>query len=259
MIVHQVTNSWGNYNYNAFIYKETYWESHFHKNYELIYAYKGETEVILNGVSHILLQGELILISPFSIHSLKGKPNSKVWVSVFSDDYISAFAEKNKHKSYIKFRCDGNIEKILKENLFQSNQPEKYLLISFLYMVCSQCDKNTEYDITTQNNKFIYQVIEYISENIDTNITLKELAQELNYEYHYFSALFNENFYMNFKSFINIFRIETAIKLLSDEAYTITEICEKCGFGSIRNFNRVFKQLSGDTPNNYRKKANNKN
>ncbi|MBO5060012.1 MAG: helix-turn-helix transcriptional regulator [Clostridia bacterium] len=99
----------------------------------------------------------------------------------------------------------------------------------------------------------MYRVIEYISENLSEDIKLKEMAHTLNYEYHYFSTLFHKCFCINFKSFINIFRFDAACKLLGDGAETITDVCNKCGFGSIRNFNRVFKQLGGITPGEYRK------
>lgn len=252
MILHQVPNSYGNYNYNAFIYTETLWESHFHGNYELIYGIEGETEVLLNSIKYTLTKGELILVSPYTIHSLNGFKNSKIWVGVFSEDFIVSFAEKNKFTSFIKFRCDAKINSILEENLFYQGEPEHYLLVACLYMVCNECLKNASSTSKKQDNKFVYQVIEYISENLSENISLKKIAYNLNYEYHYFSALFNKYFFMNFKNFINIYRFDMACKLLANRYETVTSVCNQCGFGSIRNFNRVFKQLGGLTPSEYR-------
>lgn len=252
MIMHQVGNSGGNYNYNAFIYKETLWNSHFHGNYELIYGIDGNTEVTLNSIKYILSPGELILISPYIIHSLKGFPGSQIWVGVFSEDFVVSFAEKNKYANFIKFRCEENVEKILKENLFVPDRPEHYLLISYLYMVCNECVKSKGVQSLGKDNDFIYNVVNYVSENLKEDITLKETAGALNYEYHYFSSLFHKCFNMNFRNFINIFRFEQACRLLLGGRDSITEICNKCGFGSVRNFNRVFRQLSGITPGEYR-------
>lgn len=253
MILHQVPNSYGNYNYNAYVYTDVLWEFHFHGNYELIYGIEGETEVTLNSVKYILKKSELILISPYTIHSLNGLENSKIWVGVFSDDFIISFAEKNKFTSYIKFKCDDKINKILEDNLFFQGEPDHYLLMAYLYMVCNECIKNPASHSKKQDNKFIYQVIEYISEKLSENISLKEMAHNLNYEYHYFSSLFNKCFFMNFRSFINIYRFDMACKLLADKNESVTSVCNQCGFGSIRNFNRVFKQLGGYTPTEYRK------
>ena len=253
MVIHQITNSYGNYNYNAYIYDKVFFESHFHGNYELIYSIKGNTEVTINDVKCIISQGELILVSPYTIHALKGEVGSRVWVGVFSEDYISSFVEKNRFVSFLSFKCEPKIEKILVEQLFFEGKPEQYLLTACLYLVCNECAKKVTSCNSKKDEKFMLAVIEYISENLSQDKSLKEVASELNYEYHYFSSLFHRHFAMNFKSFVNIFRFEFACKLLMNTDASITVICEKCGFGSIRNFNRVFKQLSGITPGQYRK------
>lgn len=253
MIVHQTTNSHGNYNYNAFIYSDVVFASHFHGNYELIYVIEGSTSLSLNSISENLQQGELILISPYTVHTITIPKNSYTWIGVFSSDFIPAFAEKNKFISFSKFRCEKSVEDTLRKHLFTEDKPEKYLHIACLYMVCSECTKNAVANNVNRNNDFMHKVIEYISCNLSDNITLKEISQELNYEYHYFSLLFNQNFSINFRSFINTFRFENACKLLTSTSDNITTVCDKCGFGSIRNFNRVFKQSCGLTPNEYRK------
>ncbi len=58
---------------------------------------------------------------------------------------------------------------------------------------------------------------------------------------------------MNFKSLLNVFRFDKACRLLANKSIDIGDISEKCGFGSLRNFNRVFKDLSGTSPSEYRK------
>ena len=59
-------------------------------------------------------------------------------------------------------------------------------------------------------------VISYISDNIDNDISMQGLADALGYEYHYLSALFNQCFSMNFKKFLNIYKVEKACSLLED-------------------------------------------
>ena len=252
MPFHQDHNSQGNYNYNVHLYTDATYDAHFHGNYELICGLKGVTEYSVNGKEDTLLPGEMVLISPYVIHSIKIK-NSTTWIGVFSEDFIQDFAEKNRYKRYSKFRCDGQIQKILEENLFLEKRPPHYLHIAYLYMVCNECEKNATTVSLQNDNVFIRKVIEYISENLKENLTLSDIADDLNYEYHYFSSIFHKCFSMNFKNFINIFRFEKACKMLTENKKDITEICNECGFGSIRNFNRVFKSLSGLTPTEYRK------
>lgn len=251
-MIHQPTNSRRNFNYNAFIYSDTVWESHFHGNYELIYTLKGKVELTLNGYSDELSRGELILLSPYAVHSFTVPPKSEAWVGVFSDEFISQFAAKYMGVQFSKFSCKKEIDDIIRNGLLFPGEPDRYLCMAYLYMVCSECIRGAEKVNSVRDTKFMTSVIEYISENVEYDLTLKDVAERCNYEYHYCSAVFHQCFSMNFKEFINIFRVEKACKLLMNNDERVTDISRRCGFSSIRNFNRVFKKLLGCTPNEYR-------
>jgi len=54
---------------------------------------------------------------------------------------------------------------------------------------------------------------------------------------------------MNFSEYLNVIRVEHAIEMIKSEPQTsITAISLKCGFTTIRNFNRVFKEITGYSP-----------
>ena len=252
MIVHQIGNSQGNYSYSANIYKNVQYHSHFHANYELIYVLDGRAQVGINGVSQVLYQGELLLIPPYIVHSFSVDECSDIWIGVFSEDFIMSFARKNEGKRFSAFTCEAQIEKMLQKYLFVEQQPDHFMLISCLYMALNECEKNAKMLEETYNFKFMHSVIEYISENICNEASLKDMATELGYEYHYLSMLFNDCFGMNFKNFLNMYRYDIACRKLMDKNKDITVICDECGFGSVRNFNRVFKNMSGMTPREYR-------
>lgn len=251
-MIHQVTNSYGNYSYNAFIYEDITWESHFHGNYELIYMIEGSYNVTINNTTVKLNQGELLLIPPFSVHSLDIH-NCKAWVAVFSKDHISAFDRENRYSHFSKFKCSKEIEGFLKSNLFMEEKPEHYLCISCLYLVCNECKKNATLYSDYQEQRLMDEVLKYIEKNYLNEISMQEISSALNYEYHYFSALFNKTFSMNFKRFLNLFRYEKACEMILEDAFPLSVIAMQCGFGSIRNFNRVFKELSGYTPKEFKK------
>jgi signal transduction histidine kinase/DNA-binding response OmpR family regulator/ligand-binding sensor domain-containing protein len=52
--------------------------------------------------------------------------------------------------------------------------------------------------------------------------------------------------------FIHSVRLKRAAQLLKDSEYTISEISDRCGFNTIRTFNRLFKDEFGLTPTQYR-------
>jgi AraC-like DNA-binding protein len=51
---------------------------------------------------------------------------------------------------------------------------------------------------------------------------------------------------------LNDIRIAEAVNRLRETSDSISEICYKCGFNNISNFNRIFKRRKGITPSAYR-------
>lgn len=251
MIIHQKHNSTGNFSYNAFVYNNTHWPLHFHNNFELVYAYKNSTKLSVGNNDIQLDEGELILIPPNIIHSIIPN-NSTNWIAVFSEDFIHYFAKTNKNIAFSPFRCSDDIEAFLKKNLFYEGQPDLYMMKACLYLICGELTKNSVQGNYDLDFNFISQVTNYISENFLHNITMKETSIALGYEYHYFSALFHKNFAINFRQFLNLYKYKLSCEMLleNDNIYIVSD---KCGFSNTRNFNRVFKNLSGKTPMEYKK------
>lgn len=254
MLIHQITNSKGNYNYNAYIYRCNGFQNHFHKNFELVYVIDGSVEMNINGEDTKLTEGETLLISPYSIHDFYVQKNSQVWIGVFSEDFIHSFAQKYGSCIFSKFRMDKSTESFLKEHIFFQGQPsDVYITKACLYMACSECLKNSNIINSKASQNFRSRVTDYISNNLSEEITMEKTATELGYEYHYFSSLFHQNFAINFSEFINMYRFEMACEMLRDNTSEITYIATECGFASIRNFNRVFKKFGGCTPTEFRR------
>ncbi len=252
MILHNVANYTDNYNYDSGIYKNMESDLHFHDCYELIYSIEGYTKIKIDEKTDFLSNGEFILISPYITHSFSVDASSTAWIGVFSEDFISSFADKYKNAQFSKFTCEPQIEKMLEKYLVSGDASEHYMLTSCLYMVCNECEKNADKQVLNGNYKIKSSIISYVNENIFKDITMNDLASALGYEYHYLSSLFHDCFGMNFKNFINILRYYMACRLLSDKSKDITAISQECGFGSVRNFNRVFKKMSGLTPREYK-------
>lgn len=82
------------------------------------------------------------------------------------------------------------------------------------------------------------------------SITFDEAVEYMHFSQSHFSKLFREAFGMPFTQYLNAVRIYSAIGMLRKGQDSITEISIRCGFKSIRNFNRAFKNLTGCSPSN---------
>ena len=88
------------------------------------------------------------------------------------------------------------------------------------------------------------------------NLSLALLADEMKMSNHQLSELINSQFNMGFSQYIRAQRIEAAKQLLTTEPdASILSISMQVGFNSQSNFYAAFKEITGDSPGNYRKMA----
>jgi len=90
----------------------------------------------------------------------------------------------------------------------------------------------------------------------DADLTLATLAVELGLHPHDLSKILNQGLKKNFSDFINEFRVREVARKMKDPAYdklTLLGIAYESGFNSQSTFHRVFKELTGKTPADYKK------
>lgn len=121
----------------------------------------------------------------------------------------------------------------------------------------SNLNENSNQDVEPELIVGITKLINEQQLYLQANLKISDFAQALmvpEYKvsrairYHYKAA--------NFNLFINQYRVEYAKKLLiNDQAkeWSILSIALESGFSSLATFNRVFKSIVGDIPNEYRK------
>ena len=259
MIFHQPSNSLTDYKFNTSFYTDTVWEYHFHRNLELIYVLKGAVNCNVNGVSYCLEEGDFGICLPCDIHRYEPYKDTLYWVLVFSEDYVRLFSKQISSKigEGFAFRCNEAVENYIKSQLINNSNPSVYTLKSCLYAVCEEYLNSVPLsEKKGKELKIISALSDYILENHTKKITLSQISKKLGYDYNYMSRFFRNTFNMTFTDYVNIYRIETAIKLLEDTDQSITSVALESGFQSVRNFNYCFKQSTGKTPSEYRKRLN---
>jgi AraC-like DNA-binding protein len=87
-------------------------------------------------------------------------------------------------------------------------------------------------------------------------LKLDEVAAMLLITPHQLSEFINDYVGMNFSNYVNNYRIDEAKQLLADSPdHSVLSIGLEVGFGSKPSFNTIFKQKTGMTPSEYRKKV----
>ncbi|MBQ9668308.1 MAG: AraC family transcriptional regulator [Prevotella sp.] len=89
----------------------------------------------------------------------------------------------------------------------------------------------------------------------DQDYSAKKLAADLGTNTRYVSAVVNVKFHMNYTSFVNKYRIEEAMSILTDKRYQklrIEEVSDMVGFSNRQSFYASFYRIMGITPREYR-------
>lgn len=106
-------------------------------------------------------------------------------------------------------------------------------------------------DLTSGN--LAYTVHKFVTQNFTNNeISIEMVAKHVYVHPSYVSRVFSQELGSNFRSYINNLRINLASELLANTDKSIGTICHDVGFSDHSYFNKVFKQLKGVTPSEYR-------
>lgn len=234
---------------------------HLHKYIEIMYVKKGDLSCSVDFTEYKLNSGDLLFVFPERIHSNGiSEETSEIYVMLFPSDGIilgEIFGGKMPSSPILRNISSDEIDFLFEEILKEYNKKTPLALssaIGYSYVLISKLlEKCRLTDAKPLPDNLERQLVKYCTEHFDQPITLSYLAEKFGYNPSYLSHIFSQKFKMSFLKFITALRIDEAKRLLRGNKI-ITQIALDCGFGSIRNFNRAFKEATGMTPKEYRER-----
>ncbi len=97
-------------------------------------------------------------------------------------------------------------------------------------------------------------IMVYLLENYQSHILLSDLATVMNMSESSLTRLLKKWTGKTFIDNLNDIRIAEVVNRLIDTRESVSEVCYKCGFNNLSNFNRIFKSRKGYTPKEYRER-----
>lgn len=150
------------------------------------------------------------------------------------------------------------------KRLSNDEQPDSFYNLLLLIDILKKLslDKETR-RLNTENTVKILKDIEtdrldtimlYLHKNYQSHITLTDVASLISMSEASLTRFLKRWTGKTFIDNLNDIRISEAVCRLIDTSDSISEICYKCGFNNLSNFNRAFKRRKGNTPTEYREK-----
>ena len=113
---------------------------------------------------------------------------------------------------------------------------------------------NTVDSFTSNDSDRLEKIMLFLHENYQQQISLGALASAMGMSEASLTRFLKKWTGKTFIDNLNDIRIAEAVCRLIDTSDTISEICYKCGFNNLSNFNRLFKRRKDSTPTEYREK-----
>lgn len=258
---------------------------HSHEYLQLCYIKKGRCRHLVHGQDSILVKGDFFAVPPFLEHEMTSINNEITEIVLI--DFMPFFVNEQMRNyneldasldfAYIKPFISLRDNQFPEINLSSSKQAEvedlidkmtrelerrelgyqfsvKADLLKLLITVGRELERqNRVQRFTVNHRRDLYEAIEYIKENYQEPIKLEDMARLSGMAPTYFSNLFKNTLNKPFIKFLNEVRIRNAMDMLKETNYNITEISMLVGYNHLTHFNRVFKQVTGVTPTDYRK------
>lgn len=250
---------------------------HWHEDIEIIYLVEGRLKVGISNDIYSLTKGDILFIGSGAVHCffeemglstraviqfrmsiydtfLSGNQDTRTIRPTFNQSmYLTSGTE-------IHGLMERQIQELIKEH---SDGKEGYKLflkgrlydlagILLRYMPKGVYSKEAESN-QMEKLKRLDKVFQYVEKNYQESIDLGEISKVAGFSKYHFSRFFKENTGVTFLDYLNNFKIAKAEWFLLYDKESILDIAYKSGFNSVKTFNRVFKDIKGCAPMEYRK------
>lgn len=228
--------------------------SHWHMEHELIACREGSAQVMLDDTMFNITQQQCIFCHSGCVHYISASPDSLLLVCLFNekmyDPITSPFTLENpvfEDRYGILPKLSEIRHELQNQPIFFECRTEAMIGKILVDVFRGEPLRKAQWqfsDVITRYKQLLNHIdLEY------EHITYRNAVQFMNMSDAYFSRYFKRQAGMTFSQYLNVVRIEKAVQLL-DSAPTmkITDVMLRCGFNTIRSFNRVFREVTGFTP-----------
>lgn len=242
-------------------------------HFEILHVYAGSGMMIINEHIFPIKKDTIFFINGMDIHcSVPDDPSSYVRTKlVISSAYIQSIANLTSFSDGIQdlfFHSGGScIALSPSQALFIDEQmagiqdalqkhalhPKTAITLCLFHILLCAHENLSHHTLPIHNQ--MSDVLHYLDEHISARITLDELCAQLHISKYYLCHTFKETLGMTIFDYILAKRIALAKKRLLYTDESISEVSLSTGFSSFSYFSKIFKELEGVSPKDFRKAA----
>ncbi len=235
---------------------------HLHSAVEIFFFTQGSSLVLHGNRWHRLSAGDVFIAFPNQIHGYEQSENVRgylliVPVKPYLSAYYSTLMNNLPTEPYLRKEQweQSGLSSLLELADQDRATATEMVMQGYLHLIVGKLlSLLTLQERQPESNDALKQILLYLNEHYTESVGRGTLAKALGYTESYVSHIFSNTLKTTIPEYVNSLRIYDATRLLTQTDLSVTRIASDLGFGSIRNFNRVFLKQTGVTPKEYRQK-----
>lgn len=246
---------------------------HWHEDTEILLVLEGELEIRIDRNSYKLESGDIFLVNGNELHFIHSHTSyGKTQVLAMQMD--SRFLKEHgidivQKRFYLNSRDECNAPKVVvdelkyilanmmdlvinKKSLFQLKIKKWLLELAVILLEHFEVKTKVD-DKQLDNDQRLLEILKFMNKNcMKAGLSLQDIANEFNLNPQYLSRYFKAKVGVSFKKKLDNMRLNKSLLALQITDETVTEIALKYGFPDSKAYYRVFKEVLGTTPREYR-------
>ena len=247
---------------------------HFHSAVEVLIPLEGELYSGIDKTEYCVRAGEVLIIPAGCVHSLRMEEGSVRDLMLFEMNNVFTLKEFGAFRQMLSrpiyLDMDHPVRESVREKLLEVaaiyrsgkllRNMHCYALLLEIYAQLGESyleTSATQTEVNALNRQLsgedaFNRALDYVNENYMDDVTLDSLSAYAGFSRYTLSRMFRQHTGATFTQYLNKRRVTMAEELLAGTKMPVTQVALQCGFNSIATFNRVFRDVRGCTPTQYR-------
>lgn len=223
---------------------------HWHMECEIIRVVEGSVRLRIGSTCFEGSAGDCFFCPGQTLHYIISAPNAQVDVVILHESITKeiircyTLASPKLPEGMDAAQCFADIRQLLQSKGPFYREAAENRAAGLVIDIFRSCPHTKQHDSTDSHRQLISQINEQFA-----YITFEDAVRSSGYTPSHFSKLFRRLSGVTFSRYLNTLKVEHAIDLMrADPRLPMARVCLQCGFSTVRNFNRVFKEITGFSP-----------
>ena len=250
---------------------------HRHDYVEMVYMCSGQTTHLINDKSHVLQQGELLMLSQSATHQVlrSGEGDVAVNFIVLPDFFTTTLSligeeETPLRRFLVDCLCGQNSGQIYLHFQISQAKPLQNLIENLIWALLTETPNRRKVSQMTMATLFlqlmgsmeslvtddnqeaaVWKVLRYVESHYKAG-SLSEIAEDLHYDVCWLSREIKRKTGKTYTRIVQDKRLAQAAFLLKNTDRNVSDISVAVGYENVSYFHRIFFENFGKSPREYR-------